>query len=604
MPKRWIIAPFWPGCAEACHRAGNLSPLVMQLLHNRGLSEPATAQAFLRPELKTLHPPDLLHGATAAAEIIAGKVRDRRPIVIYGDYDVDGITATAILWHLLKLTGASVSSYVPHRLEEGYGLNADALRKIAAGGADTVITVDCGITAVQEAAVAREAGLTLIITDHHLPGPVLGPPTAMPDGWGDPQPRSTAAGGPGPLPEADVIVHPGIGSYPDANLCGAGVAFKLAWAIALKLSQAERVTPEFRDFLLDATSLAALGTIADVVPLLGENRVLTRFGLSGLRESKLVGLQALIAAANLGEKTLDADDVGFRLAPRLNAAGRLGHAGLAVELLTEAGPERAREIAAQLETSNRQRQTRERAVFEQACEMIEDRGLAGNAHRAIVLAAEGWHAGVIGIVASRVVERYSRPTILIALENGLGQGSGRSIRNFQMHQALCDCSKYLLAFGGHALAAGLRIEREQVEAFAEAFIARANQLLTAQDLEPSLRLDAEVRLDDLTEPVVRDIERLAPFGTGNPRPRFASPVLRLEGEPRPVGKRGEHLQFSLSDGRTRRKAIAFGQSRLLQPLLDHRRCRVAFEPILNTFNGRTSVEMQVIDVRFDGPVEK
>ncbi len=598
MPRHWQITPAWPGCAEAARRLG-ISPLIAQLLHNRGIA-PDDARSFLAPELKTLHAPELLPGAVDAARIISQKVRERRPIIIYGDYDVDGITATAILWHLLKLAGAEVDFYIPHRLEEGYGLNGDALRQLRASGADTVISVDCGITAVQEAAIARQIGLTLIITDHHAPGPAL--------------------------PDADAIVHPGIGelriadcesepgtqvpgraphsragfgiSYPNPDLCGAGVAFKLAWAIARNLCDCEKVTPEFREFLVAATGLAALGTIADVVPLTGENRVLARFGLTGLRESKLVGLRALIESAKLGDKKIDSDHVGFWLAPRLNAAGRMGHAQLAVELLTRADEARAGEIAVHLEEQNRRRQSLEKQIFNQACEQIDAQKLACDARRAIVVAADGWHAGVVGIVASRIVERYSRPAVLIALDNGVGQGSARSIRHFELHRALADCSEHLLAFGGHAMAAGLRIERDKVEPFTEAFTARANQLLTGKDLEPALRLDAEIGLGDLIEPLVRDLERMQPFGTGNARPRFASGWLQLDNDPRIVGKTGEHLQFSLTDGATRRKAIAFGKKDCLQSLLDHRRCRVAFEPILNTWNGRTSVEMQVVDFAF------
>jgi len=570
LPKRWIVAPPWPDCPNAARRLG-ISALMAQVLHNRGLVDCDAVAAFLNPALKTLHQPESLSDSTAAAELIARKVREKKTIVIYGDYDVDGIAGTAILWHLLKLAGAQVSYYIPHRLEEGYGINAEALRHLKAQGADTLISVDCGITAIKEAKVAREIGLTLIITDHHAPGPEL--------------------------PDADCIVHPRVEpAYPNPDVCGAGVAFKLAWAVAKALCQTDRVNPQFRDFLVDATGLAALGTIADVVPLTGENRVIARHGLVGMVHSKLPGLEALISAARIEDNKLDSDRVGFWLAPRLNAAGRMGHAHLAVELLTTATPERAREIALYLEEQNRRRQSLEREIFRKACEMIEEQKLATDACRGIVLAHDGWHAGVIGIVASRVVERYHRPTVLIALENGMGQGSARSIRNFEMHTALAECAAHLEGFGGHAMAGGLRIKRESLAAFTEAFIHRANQRLTPADLEPTLRLDAEVTLAELTEPVVRDLDRLAPYGQGNPRPKFASTWLQLDGEPRCVGKNGDHLQFCLSDGLNRRKAIAFGGKDWRQPLIDRRRCRVAFEPILNTFNGRTSVELQVLDI--------
>lgn len=572
MPRQWMIPPAWTGREEAARRLG-ISPLVAQVLHNRGVATPGVVESFLNPELNALLPPEDLPGVVHAAGIIAGKVRERRPIVIYGDYDVDGITGTAILWHLLRLAGAAVSFYVPHRLEEGYGLNSDALRQLHAAGADTVITVDCGITSVQEAQVARELGLTLIITDHHTPGPAL--------------------------PEAAAVVHPQAGDgYPNLDLCGAGVAFKLAWAVARTLSEADKVTPEFRDFLLDAVSLAALGTIADVVPLTGENRILARFGLHGLPESKLDGIRALIESARLTDQKIDSEHVGFWLAPRLNAAGRMGHAQLAVEMLTSADASRAREIALYLESQNRGRQATERGIVGEAIEMIERGNLASDARRAIVLASPKWHAGVIGIVASRIVDRYHRPTVMIALENGEGQGSARSIRHFALNKALESCAEHLTAYGGHAMAAGLRIRHDRVEAFTEAFVERANRELTAQNLLPTLRLDAEVSLAELNECMVRDLSRLSPFGMGNPKPRFASGPLQLFGEPRTVGRNGDHLQFSVTDGRTRFKAIAFRQKDQLQPLLDARRCRVAFEPILNTWNGRTSVELQVVDIDF------
>jgi len=572
MPKNWTITPPWSQCAATARRLG-IHPLLAQVLHNRGVANEDAVRIFLNPELKTLLAPEALPGAVKAADIIVDKIRQRRPIVIYGDYDVDGITATAILWHLLTMAGACVSFYVPHRLEEGYGVNAEALRQIRLDGADTVITVDCGITAVEEAKIAREIGLTLIVTDHHAPGTVL--------------------------PEADAIVHPAVdGGYANPDICGAGVAFKLAWAIARTLSQSERVRPEFRKFLIDATSLAALGTIADVVPLAGENRVLARFGLLGVNNTRLIGLRALIESARLADQKIDSEHVGFWLAPRLNAAGRMGHAQLAVELLTLADAARAKEIASYLESQNRGRQSIERDIFKKACEKIEAGNLASDARRAIVLASEGWHAGVIGIVASRIVDRYCRPTVLISLENGQGQGSGRSIRHFEMHRALAECAGHLDAFGGHAMAAGLRIRHERVEAFTESFVDLANRTLTAKDLEPALRLDAEVALNDLPDSLVHEMQKLAPFGMGNPKPRFASGMLELSGEPRVVGKDARHVQFALTDGRIVRKAIAFNQKDALQPLLDHRRCRVAFEPIIDTYNGRTSVKLQVIDMAF------
>ncbi len=572
MPKRWNIAPVMQGCVKTARRL-NVPPLIAQLLHNRGLADDESVHSFLQPEMKMLHPPELLPGAEQAAKLIAEKVRQGKSIAIYGDYDVDGVSGTAILWQLLQLAGAQVCYYIPHRLEEGYGVNGNALRQLKEQGVDTIITVDCGATAVEEAQLAGELGLTLVITDHHTL---------------DEQ-----------LPPAAAIVHPALNNeYPNPDLCGAGVAFKLAWAIAQKLSQSQRVTAEFRDFLQDATGMAALGTIADLVPLTGENRIIARFGLGLLARSKHFGMKALIESAKLTDHQLNSEHAGFWLAPRLNAAGRMGHARLAVELFTSADEERAREIATYLTEQNRKRQTLERRIFEQACKRVEQDNLANDASRAIVLADEEWHAGVIGIVASRLVDRFHRPTVMIALQNGEGQGSARSIRHFHLHQALCGCAEHVLGFGGHAMAAGLRIATDQVENFTNAFVERANQALTAQDLQPTLNLDAEVKLSSLNEGTVRYIEKLGPFGMGNPKARLATGLLQLDGEPRLVGRNSEHLSFFVTDGRHRRRAIAFKQKDSYQPLLDHRRCRLAFVPKLNTFNGRTSVELQVLDIAF------
>ncbi len=440
MAKDWIVAPPWDGCSEAAQRWG-VSPLVAQLLFNRGLRLGDDPRNFIDPRLSELYPPEMLPGARESACRIAEAVRSHKQIVLYGDYDVDGITAVAILWHVLKSAGAQVRFYVPHRLEEGYGLNADAIRSIAADGADLVVTVDCGITACEIGELAREVGLELIITDHHSPG--------------------------ANLPDVAGIVHPTVGGdYPNSNLCGAGVAFKLAWALAQELSGNTRVNPEYRHYLmLTALPLAALGTIADVVSLTGENRVIARHGLTALPSTPLAGLQALIESAGLSNSKITGYDVGFKLAPRLNAAGRMGHARLAVELLTRADENRAREIALYLEEHNRARQSKERQTTREAFKMIEQAGLDGDANRAIVLAGEGWHAGVIGLVASRVVNRFHKPAVAITLENGRGQGSARSLEQFNMHEALGACAEHLTEFGGHAMAAGLKIEAEQVDAF-------------------------------------------------------------------------------------------------------------------------------------------
>ncbi len=572
MAKEWLISPPAPDCERVARRWG-VPGLVAQLLMNRGLSAEGSPDPFLTPQMKDLLPPEALPGTTLAASIITEAVGAKERIVIYGDYDVDGTCGVAILWHVLHHAGADVGFYVPHRIEEGYGLNLEAAKRLVDDGARLIVSVDCGITAVDVVDALHEAGVKVIITDHHTPQSVI--------------------------PSADAIVHPGMGTtYPNPDLCGAGVAFKLAWALGQKLNGTERVTAEFRTLLLELLPLAALGTIADVVPLCGENRIIATHGLQLLPRSSVAGIRALIDSAGLTGENISGYDVGFKLAPRINAAGRMGHARLAIELLTRAGEERAREIALYLEEHNRSRRATERKIVKDACDRIDRNNLAGDARRAVVLAAEGWHAGVIGIVASRLVDRYHRPVVLIAVSDGEGQGSARSVRHFNMADALAACGEHLLSYGGHAMAAGLRIAPDRIHAFAEAFVERANNRLTADDLMPKLRIDAEVPLSALTLPTAEAIARLGPFGMGNPKPKLATAWVDLAAEPRCVGQRQDHLQASFTHDGTRMKAIGFGLGELIEDLKLYRKCRVAFEPIINEFNGRRSVEMQMLDLQF------
>lgn len=572
MPKDWIITPDAPDKALAARRWG-VPPLVAQLLLNRGLTATDSANGFLTPQLRDLLPPEQLPGAPAAADRIVEAVRARQRIVLYGDYDVDGTTGVAILLHVLRRAEAQVSFYVPHRVEEGYGLNRDAVERLVAEGAQLIVTIDCGICATEVAGILHEKQVPLIVTDHHLPG--------------------------SELPPAEALVHPTVGGeYANPHLCGAGVAFKLAWIIAQRLSGTERVTPAWRKLLVDLLPLAALGTIADVVPLVGENRIIARHGLAGLPQTPWPGVRALIESAGLEGARISGYDVGFKLAPRLNAAGRMGHARLAVELLTDATEERAREIALYLEEHNRKRQTTERRITREAAEIIDRDGLAGDARRGIVLAGRDWHVGVIGIVAARLVDRYHRPVVIIALNGEQGQGSARSIPHFDLFAALDSCREHLLGCGGHAQAAGLRIALDQVDAFTEAFVAVANQRLTGADLVLKLRLDAYVTLEELTLTTAEAVAGLGPFGNGNSQPQFATDWLDLAGEPRCVGKDQNHLQAAFTQHGVRLKGIGFGLAELAEDLKEHRRCQVAFEPIINDFNNRRSVEMRILDLRF------
>jgi single-stranded-DNA-specific exonuclease len=588
-PKRWKIETPDPTAAEALAARLKVSNLVAQVLINRGIHTPETAAEFLSPTLLSLPDPNLLPGVARAAARIASAIAGHEPIVIYGDYDVDGITATSILWHAITLLGGVVKTYIPHRLEEGYGLNCDALRQIIDEGARLIVTVDCGITAIEPAKIARDRGIDLIITDHHE---CHRDPPVLPDCYAIVHPRMKLISSSIPSPAAPP-------PYPNPHLCGAGVAFKLAWGIGKAVTGGAKVSQALREFLVEATALAALGTIADVVPLVGENRNLAHFGLSGLKASNLTGIKALIESADLTGRNLDSYDVGFLLAPRLNACGRMGHAALAVEMLTTATAEKATEIATFLASQNRARQALEREIFQQAVAQVEANGWADDRHRALVLGAEDWHAGVIGIVASRIVERFCRPTVMIALSNGTGQGSARSVSGFHLTHALEACGKHLLSYGGHEMAAGLKLETARLEEFREAFAEFARTAVTDEMLLPQITIDAVVNLSQITEPLVRDLQRLAPFGQANRRPILAVEGVTVASVPRRVGKDGDHLQIMIRQGNAAMKCIAFKCGDLFERLTPESTVSLAVEPCVNEFNGRRNVELEVKDFRFD-----
>ena len=582
---RWNLATPHPR-ADALAQSLRVSPLLAQTLLNRGVETPETALVFLQPSLKTLYDPHLIPGLPRAADRIARAIRDRERIVLYGDYDVDGITGIAILWHAIRRLGGLVEYHIPHRVDDGYGLNCPAIEQLINAGAQLLVTVDCGVTAIEPAALARQRNVDLIVSDHHQ--------------WHE---KVDAAGESHPhLPDCHSIVHPRLPcdqpEYPNPHLCGAGVAFKLAWGVGQAMSGNARVAVELRDFLIEATALAALGTIADVVPLVGENRTLAHFGLGGLRQSKLEGIRALIASAALTGQHLDSYHVGFLLAPRLNACGRMGHAAKAVHMLTEATPEEALEIAAYLETQNRERQSVERQILEQALAQLEARSSAEKDRRAIVLASDQWHPGVIGIVASRLVDRLCRPVVMIALNNGHGQGSARSVPGFHLAHALTACGEHLLSHGGHEMAAGLKISTDRVSAFAEAFETYALNNVTPEMMARQVYLEADASLIDFTESLVRDLGRLGPFGPANRKPLLCLRNVEVSLSPRVVGKQGNHLQMVVRQGERTLKCIAFDHADLKDRLSAGTRIDLAVEPVLNEFNGRRAVELQVKDVQF------
>ena len=564
-----------------------LAPLIDRLLRARGVENADQAERFLAPKLLHLHDPATLPGCIRAAKRIKQAVDAHQPIVIYGDYDVDGVTASSILYHTLKQAGATVQTYVPHRLDEGYGLNAEAITQLAnaTDPKPLIISVDCGITANQPARVAKDLSVDLIITDHH-----------------EFDPRN--------LPDACVLVHPGLPSdtqaYPNRDLCGAGVAYKLAWQFALEYTgcqQGGKLPDAYRKLLLDLLAFAALGTVADVMPLVGENRAITTFGLQRISHTQCEGLNALIDASQLRSEKIDSYHIGFVLGPRLNACGRMGHAKEAVELLTTATGERAKELAQYLHDVNDERKATEREITEQATQMVIDAGYDQTSTRVIVLAHEDWHPGVVGIVASRLVEKFCRPVVLLCIDAATqtAKGSARSVDAVNLHDAISACNQHLTKFGGHAMAAGLSLPADNIDVFRTDLVQQVNGLLSPEELVQHIRVDAELTLSDCTTEVFHRIKSLAPFGRGNPKPRLMLQGLTLDPPAQQMGSAGKHLSMHLRDGNpgTSRtiRAVAWNRGDLAQTLPAGAVIDVVFQPSINEWRGNTTAELHVMDLR-------
>jgi single-stranded-DNA-specific exonuclease len=542
---------------EALVRELSVSETLAAVLVRRGYAEADRARAFLAAELPE-HDAFLLGDMEGACEAIRRAIAEGKRICVHGDYDADGICATALAVLVLRELGAEVSSHLPSRFDEGYGLARDTLTRLAEEGFGLVLTVDCGVTAVEEVAHARELGLEVVITDHHRAGPGL--------------------------PDCPVV-GPYCGDYPFTELCGTGVVWKLGQALLGTGSEA----------LARHLDLVAVATVADVVPLLDENRGLAVAGLRQLARTQKPGLQELMRSASVDPATVDAGAIGFRLAPRLNAAGRLGRPEAALELLLTEEKEPARLLAAQLEDLNRDRQAVEQRILREAVEAIESWPEAHRRRRAYVVAGAGWHEGVIGIVASRLVERYSRPIVLIAGTDGDWKGSGRSIPGFDLHDGLRQCAGHLERWGGHAAAAGLSIKPERVEAFAEAFSSIGDLALGEDDLRPPAKVDALVHGRDLTLDLCAELTSLAPFGLGNPGITLLLAGCELA-ELSPVGD-GKHLRFRVrEDGRDSGSAIAFRFGGQIDRLRRVGHYDVAFRLEANQWNGTVSPQLNVREI--------
>ena len=562
-PARWILpTPPDEEAVRALATALSLPEIVCRLLLIRGYVSAEDAKLFLRPKLERLHDPFAFLSMDKAVDRLSRAVRDQELILIHGDYDVDGICSTTLLTRTIRGLGGKAMPFIPRRIEDGYDLSDAGVDAAIAAGARVVVTCDCGTSAVSPVARLCRAGIDVIVTDHHLPG--------------------------GELPDCLAVLNPkrsGCG-YPDKDLAAVGVAFKLALALAGTLKKND-------NFIWAMMDLVALATVADVAPLRGENRVFVRYGLKMLAETRNIGMRALIRAAGLDGKQLTAGRIGFILAPRLNAAGRLGHAIRGVELLMSEDEHEANAIARELEELNYKRQELDRATLEQARERVLQLDL--DETFGIVLADEAWHPGVIGIVASRLVEEFGRPTILIALSGDQGKGSGRSISKFDLHGALGQSRDFLLRYGGHRAAAGVTVARDKVGEFAARFNQVARSLLTPDDLVPEIRVDLEVNVDGIDQRLESLFRHFEPFGIGNPSPVLLARNVTIAKPPRVIGRDG--LKLVLDTGTGSLEAVGWGFAHRAAEFQPGTRVDLAFRLERDEYRGESYLQARVADIR-------
>ncbi|MGI9038957.1 MAG: single-stranded-DNA-specific exonuclease RecJ [Gemmatimonadota bacterium] len=565
---RWVPPATEAGAAaDALVSSLGIPRPLARVLAGRGLVEPVAARAFLRPSLGGLHDPLLLPDIEPAIDRILAAIGADETIFVHGDFDADGMTAAALAVRGLRRLGASVFAFVPHRVDDGYDLTPATVRRAAATGASLIVTVDCGVTAVEAVDTAAALGIDVVITDHHRPGPMLPAAIAVVD----------------PV-RADSV-------YPWRGLSGVGVAFKLLAALF-----ARRGVPEPE--LFQHLDLVAIGTVADQMPLLDENRALVRAGLRALARTRKPGLRALMAGAKIDASAgVATDDIAFRLAPRLNSVGRMAAAATGLELLLCDESEAADALAVQLDEQNAARRMADREVTEHVEEAL--RKGPSEPGSAVIVWGDGWHPGVVGIVASRVVDRWRRPAIVVSFDGDLGVGSARSVDGFHLFRALEECGEFLERFGGHKMAAGLSIRRERIEAFADRMRALARERLPAERPGPVLRLDLELPLRDVTLGLWDELRHLAPHGNGNPAPLLAVRGVRIEAASA-VGPEGRHLRARLADGEARLPAIGFGHGHRLDELAGGAPCDAAFHLERDQWKGRVRLQARLVDVRSSG----
>lgn len=558
MNKKWQIYETNESKVEELKKSYNLNDLIATILVNRNITKKEDVEKFLNPTRNDFYNPFLMTDMEKAVDRILIAIKNKEKVTIYGDYDVDGITSITVLKSFLKDVGLEVDTYIPNRIDEGYGLNKKAIEKIKENGCQLMITVDCGISGIEEVEYANSLGIETIVTDHHEVGDVL--PNAL----------------------AVVDNKRKDSTYPFRELAGVGVAFKLIQAIGIKLELKEEEYLKYLD-------IVAVGTISDIVPLVDENRVITKLGLKLIRQTKNIGLKSIINSS--GYSKIDSNTISFGVAPRINACGRMGKAEEALKLLLSKNLNEAQELTRKLNDHNRERQDIEKRIFEDAIKQIEEKSLANN--RTIVVAGQNWHHGVIGIVSSKITDMYFKPSILLCLEDGIGKGSGRSVPGFDLHEALTKCLDTIDKFGGHAMAVGITVKEDKIPEFKEEFekIAIDSHI---EEIMPIINIDAKVNLSNINREMVESLKQLEPFGEGNKMPIFVFKNLRIDSI-RALSE-GKHLKMTLKDNNTIISSIGFNIGKMAEDYKIGDRIDVVGVLEINSFNGVDNLQINIKDI--------
>ena len=562
---RWKIKQPSEDHVASLKKEFNTSEIIAKVLANRGIESLKSSHNFFNPSNDQLHDPFMMKNMDIAVDRISKNIQNQKPILIFGDYDVDGTTGASLLYLGLKDLNAIVEYYIPHREKEGYGLSSGGIDYAQSVGADLLITCDCGINAFQPVDYANEHGVDIIITDHHIPDKKL--------------------------PNAYAVLNPKQKGceYPFKGLCGCGVAFKLISALSEKSGIGQNVGLNYLD-------LVALATSADMVPILDKNRVLVHGGLDQLEESKSPGIHQLLVQTGLVGESLNVGKLVFGLAPKINAAGRMGDANRTVELLTTSDKTRAEELASILVRENKRRQLIQEDIVNDAIRLVHSQVDLEN-NKVVIIGSKGWHPGVVGIVASRIKDEFSRPAIVIAFDKeGIGKGSARSIPNLDLYEALSYAAKFLEGYGGHPMAAGLTVREDKFENFKSLFLRNVNKILTNDDLIPAISIDGEMALTDINSRFMRFLEKLGPFGPGNMRPKFVSRNLSISGQPRLMGN-GEHIRFIVSQNGRNYPAVGFKLSSHYEDLIRGVPVDIAYVVEVNQWQGQSNIQLNVRDIQ-------